>query len=81
MEKKQTAVEWLEDRLDNLLELYASEWDKVSNVINQAKEMEKEQIVNAYRIGKTEVNIPPEKLTTGQHTTAYYNKTYKPESE
>lgn len=40
---KQTAVEWLESKLDDILELYPSEWDKVNEVIKQAKEMEKWQ--------------------------------------
>ena len=40
---KQTAVEFLYEELDNILELYPSEWDKISKVYEQAKEMEKEQ--------------------------------------
>lgn len=40
---KQTAVEFLYQELDNILELYPSEWDKIDKVYEQAKEMEKEQ--------------------------------------
>lgn len=40
---KQTAVEWLE----NQLKLRANDWIEVSLAIEQAKKMEKEQIINA----------------------------------
>lgn len=75
--KQQTAVEWLEDRLDNLLELYASEWDKVSNLINQAKAMEKQQIETAYNAG-LEYVCKYDDPETGE---LYYNETFKSESE
>lgn len=42
--KQQTAVEWLLNELDNILELYPSEWEKVSKAVEQAKEMEKQQL-------------------------------------
>ena len=46
---KQTAVEWLADQLEcfgNKHELQMS-WDTVDELLNQAKEMEKEQIMKA----------------------------------
>lgn len=52
MEKKQTAVNWLVDQIksdQNQKALSASEW---MQVIERAKEMEKEQIIDAYCIGK-----------------------------
>jgi hypothetical protein len=48
---KQTAVEFLYQELDNILELYQSEWEKIDKVYEQAKEMEKEQRKEAYRNG------------------------------
>jgi hypothetical protein len=36
----QTAVEWLENKLDIILPL-EFEWDKLNNIFKQAKEMEK----------------------------------------
>jgi hypothetical protein len=48
---KQTAVEWLWDALDNILELYPSEWEKISKAVEQAKEMEREHVVEAYASG------------------------------
>ena len=44
---KQTAVEFLKDRLESILELYNSEWDTVYQALEQAKQMEKEQIIKA----------------------------------
>jgi hypothetical protein len=41
---KQTAVEWLGDQIDNLLELYPSERQGLNKAFEQAKEMEKEQM-------------------------------------
>jgi hypothetical protein len=41
-----TAVDWLFTTLDNILELYPSEWEKVSKAVEEAKEMEKEQCHN-----------------------------------
>ena len=40
---KQTAVEWFEEKLEMELELYNSEWFKLEKIIEQAKEMEKQQ--------------------------------------
>jgi len=39
---KQTAVEWL---VDNLHYLHSTKWN---DIVDQAKEMEKEQIMSAY---------------------------------
>ena len=45
---QQTAVEWLADKLINE-EPYPIKWNKY---IEQAKEMEKEQIIDAYKYGQ-----------------------------
>jgi hypothetical protein len=46
--KEMTAVEWL---IDNLHYLHSTKWD---DILEQAKEMEKEQIMDAYHEGTTE---------------------------
>lgn len=54
MDKKQTAVEWLVEQIksdQNQKSLSASEW---MQVINQAKQMEKEQIEVAYWEGRSD---------------------------
>ncbi len=40
---QQTALEFLKDRLESILELYNSEWDKVYQAFEQAKQMEADQ--------------------------------------
>lgn len=64
-ERKMTAVEWLLESMLFPLPLNASGLAKVE----QAKQMEKEQIVNAYRRGFISDDI---KLADD-----YYNETYK----
>jgi hypothetical protein len=49
---KQTAVEWLESELDFLYQ-YMAERDR-SKLFEQAKAMEKEQIMNAYNAGESD---------------------------
>jgi hypothetical protein len=49
MEKKQTAVEWFYEQLEDLLELYASEWTGVDKAFDQAKQMEKEQEAEIFK--------------------------------
>lgn len=44
--KKQTAVEWL---VDNLHYLHSTKWN---DIVEQAKAMEKQQIINAYENGE-----------------------------
>lgn len=65
--KKQTAVEWLIDKLPHSIET------QFKKHIDQAKEMEKEQIENAYWEGGHDVP------THGRQCEQYYNETYKSE--
>ena len=48
--RKETAVEWLNKKLEEYGDPDNCElsWDKLDNIINQAKEMEKEQMIDAY---------------------------------
>jgi hypothetical protein len=66
----ETAVDWLFTTLDNMLELYPSEWEKVSKAVEEAKEMEKEQIRMAFTDGHWDGQF--EKLTSEE----YYNEQY-----
>ena len=65
---KQTAVEWLSEQIFNDVDLKDS---ILKLAIQQAKEMEKEQIVDAYRFG-----IQDEYVIGSQR---YYNETFKSE--
>ncbi len=66
---KQTAVEWLVDKL----EIFATEQEM--NIIEQAKVMEKEQIENAYVYGAAYgIDVPNDLISN-----TYYNETFKSE--
>ena len=68
---KQTAVEWLYQELDNILpEMYPSEWDKFKIAVNKAKEIEKEQIMDAYMEGGDWESLPQPRFDN------YYNATF-----
>ena len=69
----QTAVQWLEEQLDNLLELYPSEIQKVNGVLQQAKKIEKQQIIDAYNSGQQK-EAKQNFWTKGE---LYYNETFK----
>ena len=62
---KQTAVEWL---VDNLHYLHSTKWD---DILEQAKEMEKQQICEAYAIGGSPLLGPWE---FGEE---YYDETFE----
>jgi hypothetical protein len=45
METKQTAVEWLVNELNQKIDFIPMDkWDMIRNIVQQAKEMEKEQM-------------------------------------
>lgn len=73
---RQTAVQWLVEQIksdQNQKSLSASEW---MQVINQAKQMEREQMEDAYDKGKTYDCMAPD-----DSFDAYYNKYYKKEGD
>ena len=76
---KQTAVEWLGKELESYgdPQFCKIEWEQLDLLIQQAKEIEKEQIMNAYyQIVKDHPDMifPIEK-----DAEQYYNETFKPE--
>jgi hypothetical protein len=72
MEKKQTAVEWLFEKLWN------EPKDKLTwyAILKQAKEMEKEQIINANRDG-VDMVVDKKDFISGEQ---YYNEMYGKEN-
>ena len=63
-----TAIEWLVSELFKPVD--SLEPENVTQIIEQAKEMERQQIIMAYETGdKYKFEIPGEQ---------YYNQTYKP---
>jgi hypothetical protein len=72
---KQTAVNWLVEQIksdQNQKTLSANEW---MEVIEQAKDMEKEQIIDAYCQGVTDI-IKDENIFPAETSEEYYNQNY-----
>jgi hypothetical protein len=74
---KQTAVEWLGKELESYgdPQFCEIEWEQLDSLIQQAKEMEKEQIIDAF------VECWKENMPNGyeckQSAEYYYNETFK----
>ena len=68
---KQTAVEWLVEKLDQNFDYVAD------TIIEQAKAMEKEQIVDAHIEGQRVFDEHPHTQWTNDQAEEYYNQTYK----
>jgi cellulose biosynthesis protein BcsQ len=72
---KQTALEWFYDKV--IQKQYKDIDDSLEDLLNQAKEMEKQQIIEAYDIGF----IYPIKFdfenNRSQDAEQYYNETFK----
>ena len=70
MEKQQTAVEWLETKVNGMIE-NGGDADLLAVIehIQQAKEMEKEQIIEAWEDGQNSFS--------SRNAEQYYNETFK----
>ena len=69
---KQTAVEWLVEELNQKIHIIPMDkWNMIRDIVQQAKEMEKEQIIDAWDNGM--------KSDNGHFGTKeqYYNETFK----
>jgi len=76
--KQQTAVEWLSEQFDNIVELYPSQFERVNRAIEQAKEMEKEQMIGLLEWMNSVNQFDPMRLETDNDDIVeqYYNETY-----
>ena len=70
MENKQTAVEWLVEKIQ-----HANPSFKFDALIRQAKQMEKEQIIDAHLLGL----IHSLEMEATKQAEQYYNETFKSE--
>jgi hypothetical protein len=70
--KQQTAVEWLTEKLRIEFGLVFS-----NNILDEAKEMEKQQIVDAYNIGFIYPIKFDFKNNKSQDAEQYYNETFR----
>ena len=68
---KQTAVEWIGKELESYgdSQFCKIEWEQLDSLIKQAKEMEKEQIKDAYE------------SLEHRHGENYYNETFRSEED
>jgi hypothetical protein len=83
MEKKQTAVEWLMPKVLELnLQLSLRRISQrnceleILRLIEQAKQMEKEQIIDAHIEGQRVFDKHPHTQWTNDQAEQYYNETY-----
>lgn len=78
MEKKQTAIDWLVKTINNKIDYIPIKyWDSIRDIVQQAKAMEKQQIIEAHGIKENhgwKDGISFWKATTGEQ---YYNITYQ----
>ena len=76
MEKKQTAVEFYRTEFGALVSMKESKFQTENEIFEQAKQMEKEQIINAYEDGHL-MGLHKLENTGKQH----YNETYGGQDE
>jgi hypothetical protein len=75
MNNKQTAINWLIIRWEELQSAGEKmSWDDIIYITKLAEELEKQDIEDAYRVGKVEASMFKEKHITGEQ---YYNETYR----
>ena len=72
MDKRQTAIDWLVEQVFNDIDLKDS---ILKLAISQAKEMEREQIIEAYRDGRTDQQTRVPKFYN-RSSAIYYTSTY-----
>jgi hypothetical protein len=80
MEKQLTAVEWLNSEVERLTTkagIHLS-WEMMDSIIRQAKQMEKEQIINSFEVGYDNGACVQEGNAI-YHGSNYYNETFKSE--
>ena len=71
---KQTAVEWLQEAMSKKLSSEIGPY--FLDLFEQAKAMERDQIVNAYRDGRTDQSTRVPKFYN-RSSSIYYTSTYK----
>ena len=77
--EQQSAVEWLVRKLSTELigEIQLHRWDEIRNVIQQAKQMEKEQISKAWDDGDYAYFYSKETGRDFDNGEEYYNEKFK----
>lgn len=82
---KQTAVEWLIQQIqsdtfcDHIQGVRCWDKDTLMEFLEKAKQMEKKQIMNAYKCGRLEINRVQHDFLTKEEK--HYDETYNPNSK
>ena len=71
---KQTSIEWLISKIESNINPSLTQKELIE-IINQSKQMHKEEIVNAW-IQATPRNIPKYEAITKDYAEQYYQETY-----
>ena len=93
--KKQTAVEWLIEKLNQCEPMYSGiqsneHKEHLEKLVEQAKQMEKEQIINSHITGIIEplimknykgLSVDKIKVEITKQAEEYYNETFKNETK
>jgi len=76
-----TAVEWLRKELETIPSysaFYGNNYQWIDSIMNEAKEMEKEQIIESYCQGCFDIT-QDEEIFPRETAQDYYNETFKSE--
>lgn len=75
---KQSAVEWLAENVDNLIPFMNDEIaKKFCELVEQAKDMERQQLIDAYRDGRSDQQSEKPSRFYNRNAEQYYNENYK----
>ena len=76
---KYTAIEWLVEQLegDDAMIARVIGLKKYNEIYKKAKEMEKQQIINAYRDGRSDQQSEKASKFYNRNAEFYYNETFK----
>jgi len=73
---KQTATEWLESKIEDQRENGNTDLRTTLHYCQQAKAMEKQEIINAYRDGRSDQQSEKPSRFYNRWAELYYNETY-----
>ena len=82
IESKMTAVEWLAKELESYgdPQIFKITWEDLDSLVNQAKEMEKQQLIKAVDYCLASVKLSDDKtMFTAMTAEQYYNETFNNE--
>ena len=74
--KKQTAVDWLIKEINKMIDFIPMDkWDKIRDIVQQAKEIEKEQIIYSHISGMQFIAVDLNHYYNDSEQ--YFNETFK----